>query len=62
MRDHRIALFKAREEDVLAEMEEKDVRLEELEVSCLERSPGRADETGSTRYSQHFSRTSTSLG
>jgi len=33
MRDHRIALFKAREADVLAEMAGKDARLEELEVS-----------------------------
>lgn len=33
MRDHRISLFKAREAEVVAEMEEKDFRLEELEVS-----------------------------
>jgi hypothetical protein len=33
MRDHRISLFKAREADLLAEMEEKDSRLDELEVS-----------------------------
>jgi hypothetical protein len=33
MRDHRISLFKAREAEVVAEMEEKDSRLEELEVS-----------------------------
>lgn len=36
MRDHRISLFKAREADLLAEMEEKDSRLEELEVSHRE--------------------------
>jgi hypothetical protein len=33
MRDHRISLFKAREAEVVAEMEEKDSRLEDLEVS-----------------------------
>jgi len=33
MRDHRISLFKAREAEVTAEIEEKDSRLEELEVS-----------------------------
>lgn len=35
MRDHRISLFQTREAEVTAEMEEKDARLEGLEVSSL---------------------------
>lgn len=35
MRDHRISLFMAREAEVVTEMEGKDSRLEELEVSSL---------------------------
>lgn len=33
MRDHKIALFKAKEDDLVAEIAEKDFQLEELEVS-----------------------------
>lgn len=35
MRDHRISLFKAKEAEAVAEMEEKDARLDELEVRFL---------------------------
>jgi hypothetical protein len=39
MRDHRISLFKAREAEVQQEMEEKDYRLAELEVSWMHCHP-----------------------
>jgi len=32
MRDHKIALFKAREEDLAAELAEKDAQLADIEV------------------------------
>ena len=33
MRDHKISLFKAREDDLNAELAEKDAQLQDLEVS-----------------------------
>lgn len=38
MRDHKIALFKAKEDDLVAELAEKDAQLDELEVSRVSRS------------------------
>lgn len=37
MRDHKIALFQAREEDLLQELAERDQQLEDIEVSHSQR-------------------------
>ena len=37
MRDHKIALFKTKEDDLAAEIAEKDARLQELDASVSPR-------------------------
>jgi len=58
MRDHKIALFKAKEDDLAAELAEKAVQLEELEVSscilCAELSLRVSRCSGVSCGSQHF--------
>jgi hypothetical protein len=50
MRDHKISLFKAREDDLNAELAEKDAQLQDLEVSGWTRLGLTAGRSGRSQY------------